>query len=110
MKIDFNRIVETNIPNFKGGDGHYILKQFADEKTKIMMGRLQPGCSIGLHRHEGNCEVIYVLSGEGTCLYEGEVETLKPGDVHYCPIDKEHSLMNKGTEDLTFFAIVPEHH
>lgn len=109
MKIDFNKIAEGIVPNFKGGEGMYIRRLYSDGKVKIMMGKLRPGHSIGLHRHEGSSEVFYILSGEGTCLYEGEQEILRPGDVHYCPMGKEHTLMNKGSEDLMFFAVVPEH-
>ena len=44
MKIDFNKIEKTIVPNFKGGEGRYIMKQFADDKVKIMLGKLEPGC------------------------------------------------------------------
>ena len=53
---------------------------------------------------------MYILSGVATYVFEGEEETVLPGQVHYNPMGKEHTLMNKGTEDLTFFAVVPEHH
>ena len=39
-----------------------------------------------------------------------EEETVNPGEVHYNPMGKEHTLMNKGKEELTFFAVVAEHH
>ena len=110
MKIDFKQLQETIVPNFKGGEGRYIMRQFADEKCKIMLGRLEPGCSIGLHRHTLNCEIMYILSGQATYICEGEKEVVNPGEVHYNPMDKEHTLMNCGQEDLTFFAVVPEHH
>jgi len=110
MKIDFNKIEETVVPNFKGGEGHYIMKQFADDKVKIMFGKLEPGCSIGLHTHELNCEIMYILSGVATYIYEGEEEILLPGQVHYNPMNKQHTLINKEKEDLTFFAVVAEHH
>lgn len=110
MKIDFKNIEEKIVPNFKGGEGRYIMKQFADEKVKIMYGKLEPGCSIGLHQHELNCEIMYILSGQATYVYEGQEEIVNPGEVHYNPMDKEHTLLNKGKEDLTFFAVVAEHH
>ena len=43
MKIDFKNIEEKIVPNFKGGEGRYIMKQFADEKVKIMYVKLEPG-------------------------------------------------------------------
>jgi len=110
MKIDFKQIEETIVPNFKGGEGRYIMRQFADDKCKIMYGKLEPGSSIGLHRHELNCEIMYILSGQATYIYEGEVEVVNPGEAHYNPMGKEHTLMNNGTEDLIFFAVVAEHH
>ena len=41
--------------------------------------------------------------------YEDTKEKLYPGDCHYCPQGATHSLSNEGTEDLIFFAVVPEH-
>ena len=82
MKIDFKNIEEKIVPNFKGGEGRYIMKQFA----------------------------MYILSGQATYVYEGQEEIVNPGEVHYNPMDKEHTLLNKGKEDLTFFAVVAEHH
>ncbi len=110
MKIDFKDIEETIVPNFKGGEGRYIMRHYTDDKVKIMFGRLEPGCSIGLHRHEGNSEIMYILSGVATYIYEGEEEVVMPGQVHYNPQGRQHTLINRGTEDLTFFAVVPEHH
>ena len=31
-----------------------------------MYSTLRPGASTGLHTHEGNCEIIYVVSGTAT--------------------------------------------
>ena len=74
-----------------------------------MRGLLAPGSSIGLHTHEGNSEMIYILSGTGKVLYDGEYEPLAPGDCHYCPMGHAHSLINDSNGDLVFFAVVPEH-
>ena len=109
MIIDFNKIEDTIIPQFKGGEGRYIMRHYTDEKVKIMFGRLEPGSSIGLHRHETNSEVMYILSGVATFICEGEEETVMPGQVHYNPMGMQHTLINRGNEDVTFYAVVPEH-
>ena len=101
MIIDFKEIEEQILPSFKGGEKEMHARIFSDDKAKIMCNRLQPGASIGYHKHEQNCEIIYLLKGEITLL---------PGQVHYCPIGHSHSLMNKTKEELQFFAVVPEHH
>ena len=108
MKIEFKKMEEKELANFKGGEKVFRPKKFDDGSAKIMYGTLEPGASIGLHRHEGNSEIIYVLAGVGTMLYDGEEELLYPGDAHYCPEGHIHSFINKGTEDLVFFAVVPE--
>ena len=110
MKIDFNDIAETILPHFKGGEGQYIMKHYTDQNVKIMLGRLQPGSSIGLHTHEQNSEIIYILTGVATFICEGLEETLIPGQVHYNPMGKQHTLINRSQQDITFFAVVPEHH
>ena len=65
MKVEFGAIEETAIPGFKGGEGVTHARMFADGRNRIMRGRLEPGCSIGLHTHEGSSEIVYVLSGTG---------------------------------------------
>lgn len=109
MVIDYSKIEEKAMPNFKGGEKIFNVKMFADENNKIMQGRLEPGASIGLHTHQDNSEIIYILEGKGKVLYNGEYLPLKAGDVHYCNMGSEHSLINDSDADLKFFAVVPEH-
>lgn len=106
MKINFD-IMETQvIPQFKGGKGDFIVKMFNDESGKILLGKLEPGSEIGYHKHEGNCEIIYIISGNGKCRYDDTEETLSAGDCHYCPEGHSHALINNGVENLEFFAVV----
>lgn len=109
MIIHFNEMAETVLENFKGGEGTLISKMFTDPTNKIMFARLQPHSHVGLHTHEGNSEIIFILSGTGKVLYDGGYEALQPGSCHYCPMDHEHSLINDSDEELVFYAIVPEH-
>ena len=107
MLIDFNAMEEQVIPHFLGGEGTFRPRMRVDENGKIMRAALEPGSSIGLHTHETSSEIIYILSGTGKVLYDGEYIPLKAGDCHYCPKGHAHSLMNDGGEDLAFFAVVP---
>ena len=109
MIIPFDTMPDTVLDRFNGGDGSFVAKMFYDGKCKILRGLLRPGCSIGMHTHAANSEAIYVLSGVGTMLFDDTVETLRPGDCHYCPQGHSHSFRNEGSEDLVFFAVVPEH-
>ena len=108
MIIDFKHMEEQILPNFKGGEKAYAVKKFTDDRNMIMHGRLESGASIGLHTHEGNCEIIQILSGNGKVKYDDTEEKLSAGSCHYCPKGHSHSLINDGDEDLVFFAVVPE--
>lgn len=107
MLIPFETMESTVIKNMRGGEKEVSAKMFTDERNRIMYGRLIPGASIGIHTHEGNSEIMYILSGSGKVLYDGECETLSPGVCHYCPKGHSHSLINDSDGDLIFFAIVP---
>lgn len=109
MKIDFGQLEEKTLLQFKGGVGEFRPRMYTDENNKVMKGLLPPGSSIGLHTHDTGSEIIYILSGSGKVLYDGEYETLSAGACHYCPMGHSHSLINDSDGDLTFFAVVPEH-
>lgn len=109
MIIDFERMSEQTLHNFKGGERDTAVRMFVDENNRIMLGRLEPGASIGLHRHEDSSEIIFIREGRGKALFEGKYEALEAGDVHYCPKGCEHSLINDSEENLIYFAVVPSH-
>ncbi|MDD4125312.1 MAG: cupin domain-containing protein [Eubacteriales bacterium] len=107
MIIDFGKIPEKELVNFRGGEKAYNTRMFDDGINKIMLGRLVPGASIGLHTHDTSCEVIYFLSGTGKAIYDGITEEVFAGICHFCPKGHSHSLQNDGMEDLVFVAAVP---
>lgn len=108
MLIDFTALPEAVIPHMYGGEGEVHANMYASPAMKIMKGKLPPGASIGLHPHKGSSEIVYILSGTGKALCQGETESLVPGSCHYCPQGQTHSLINDSGEDLVFFAVVPE--
>lgn len=110
MLINFNEIETKELKTFKGGEKSVFMQMFSDENNKVARIRLEPGASIGLHRHEGTSETIYVVEGNGEMLEEdGQIVPLKPGDCSYCPEGAEHSLRNPGETDLIVFAVIPSH-
>lgn len=108
MTIDFKKTEEKLIDGFKGGKGPFFSKLIDDGKVKIMYNRLPAGSTIGLHKHEGNCEVMYVTKGEITFICDGKEETAKTGEAHYCPDGHNHCAENRTDVDAEFFAIVPQ--
>ena len=106
MIIDFNKIKEDVKPNFKNGNKEYRVKDYSDDLNKIMLGKLIPGASIGLHTHEVNSEIIHITEGSGITIYDGVEYEVKKGDVLYCKKGHSHSLINNSNSDLLFFAVV----
>ena len=109
IRFVFDDIPETHLPHFKGGDGDFFASMYTDQQNKILKGRLPEGSTIGQHIHEGSSEIIFILSGSGTVILDGEKAAIAAGDCHYCPQGHGHSLINDGTEDLIFYAVVPCH-
>ena len=107
MKIDWDALTEVQIPGLNGGEGTVSAKMFADSAGKILYSRLPAGASIGLHRHESNCEINYVIAGAGIAVCDGAEEVLQPGVCHYCPPGSAHSIRCTGADDLVLFTVVP---
>ena len=57
------------------------------------------------HSHDYEHEV-YIVSGTGEVLLEGEYRPLKEGDVVYVPADEEHQF-RAGPEGMRFLCLVP---
>lgn len=110
MKIDFNAMETQIIPHMRGGEKEMRAEITQDNLCKIMHGRLIPGGTVGFHCHETDSEILYVISGEANFLCdEGRIEIVRAGECHYCPRGTSHSLRNLGTEDVVFFAVIPQH-
>lgn len=107
MKIDFEKIPEEHIVGFKGGEGKLDTRSYVDENARIMYSTLRPGASSGKHRHIDSFEVMYVISGELTVHYDEVEETIRVGQVHYCPKEHSHWFENKTDHDVIYLAIVP---
>ncbi len=98
--------------NMRGGNGaieiRHILKQDQMKGKCRLFGRIviKPGCSIGLHRHDDEEEVYYIVEGEGVFDDNGAKQPVKAGDVTLTGDGASHSIENTGTADLVVMAVV----
>ncbi|HHT16056.1 MAG: cupin domain-containing protein [Christensenellales bacterium] len=96
----------------KGGTGnfinHHILEkdEFYDKGRYYALCRLAPGDSVGLHTHTGEMEICHFISGKGTVLSAGKEYPVGPGDTNIVLDGEEHAVINTGTEDLVYTAII----
>lgn len=100
------------VNNMRGGKGSAevlrVLKKDEFHDKGRLFGKiiLKPGMSIGLHKHVGDCEAYYILSGKGLVSDNGKNETVSDGDLVFTDNGETHSIENTGDEDLAFIALV----
>ncbi len=97
--------------NFKGGEGHVLMKDLSCGKKpanfKVCCEMvLEKGCSIGFHVHEGDSEIICILEGEGICTDGGADVPVRAGDAIVCREGEGHALRNECDRPLRYFAFV----
>ena len=104
--IDFNAMEIDTMSNFKGGEGDIYMKMLVDGKNKFMYCTIPSGSSVGSHTHDADMEIVYVLQGEATILFDGVEQVYTKGMAHYCQKGHGHTISNKGVEDLVTFNVV----
>ncbi len=107
MLIDFDDLEPVTIQRMNGGEGAVFARLSATERTRVIVTRMPPGSSIGMHVQSSGDDVNYVLEGKGTAVCDGRKERLEPGVCHVCPMGGEHSIMNDGDTDLVLLTVVP---
>ncbi|MBQ3692435.1 MAG: cupin domain-containing protein [Clostridia bacterium] len=106
MLIDFNAMKEITVDNMNGGEGSVCAKMFVNESGKVIVSRILPKSSIGLHLQTTGNDINFVVSGFGKAVCGGEEEVLSPGVCHYCPKGEEHTIINTGEEKLVLYTVV----
>ena len=104
MNINFNDIPTSTMTGLHGGEGDVVAKIYACDKGKVIPCRIQPGASIGLHRHESETELCYVLYGTGVACCDGAEEALATDICHICPAGSEHTITNTGSVELVMLT------
>ena len=100
------------VTNLRGGIGDITMFHFLTEQEARGSGRLfaklviEPGNSIGTHKHEGDMEAFYILKGKGLVSDGGTEVIMEAGDCHICPDGHTHSLKNVGEDSLELIAII----
>ena len=99
--------------HMRDGDGTVKLTSFIEGPAELNdKGRLfskitlEPGCSIGFHVHDKDAELFYFVRGTGEYNDNGEIVTVKAGDVAICPTGTGHGIANTGDENLELVAVI----
>ncbi|MGJ8455728.1 cupin domain-containing protein [Pseudothermotoga sp. U03pept] len=112
MVIKPNSMRRENITKMRGGDGEVQILHLLEKESLLGKARLfakltvKPGSSIGLHKHENEFEIFYVLSGEGIFNDNGTRITVQAGDICLTNSGENHSIENTSEQNLELLAII----
>ena len=67
---------------------------------------IEPGCSIGVHVHDAEEEIFYIIEGTAKADDNGEEVELRPGDSLLTGGGRCHGIENIGNSTLRLFAVV----
>ena len=100
------------LTSFKGGAGDVTMFHFLTEQEARGAGRLfsktviEPGNSIGVHKHEGEMETYFILKGKALVSDDGAEAVLEAGDCNVCLDGQSHSIKNVGEDTLEYISII----
>lgn len=106
-----DQVIESKC--IRGGIGEVEMHKIAQNDAELYnKGRLfnrmviAPGNTIGEHKHEGDNEIFYFLSGTGEYNDNGTIVQVGPGDTTVCNDGEMHGLKNTGDVPLEFIALI----
>jgi len=67
-----------------------------------MFGLLVPGSQVPYHYHKIRESVLFIISGEGFEIIEGEEFKVKAGDILFIPAGEKHAIINRSEQDLRY--------
>lgn len=94
-------------------EGHFAFKRDGSPESfaikEIGWLTLEPGESIGYHKHDSNEDAYIIISGVGTFKdTDGQEYEVTEGDVTIVRNGQSHALTNTGTEDLIILDVIAQ--
>jgi len=107
-----NALISEQKVSHMGGKGAVTVtpmltpEQFYGKGRSFSRVAIPPGSSIGAHRHRGDFEAYYILSGTGEFHDNGQVAAVFSGDLCYTPEGFSHGITNTGKETLELISLI----
>lgn len=102
----------ASVTGLRGGIGelyqeHILEKEETAGRTDLFcVFTIEPGRTIGLHTHDTNAEVYYVMEGEIEVNQNGELHTVRVGDVVFTADGQSHSVANNTNQTAKMLAVI----
>jgi mannose-6-phosphate isomerase-like protein (cupin superfamily) len=103
-------------PEMRGGNGTVRIEHLFEAGTELksptrLCARLylEPGVSIGFHRHENEEEIFVIVKGEGEIDDNGTLRQVAAGDSVLTGNGAGHAVRNTGSETLEILAVISKY-
>ncbi len=103
LASEARKVIEERCHN---GEGSIIFREVfkkEDFRSSIQFlheTEILPDSTIGYHKHEGNEEIYYIISGKGLMTVDGHEKEIGPGDAVITHSGSSHGLKNMGSTNL----------
>jgi len=89
----------------KAGEKFQMINVAQDDTVSLVLVRFAEGAEVKPHFHKTHDEIVYVIKGSGQMLVNSKWIDVKPGTVHFNPMNKVHSTRNTGKDPLVVLSI-----
>ena len=103
-------------PEMRGGNGTVRIEHLFEPGTELKAPTrlcaklyLEPGVSIGFHRHENEEEIFVIVKGEGEIDDNGTLRQVAAGDSVLTGNGAGHAVRNTGNETLEILAVIAKY-
>lgn len=83
----------------------------SSKHTQVVVMDVKPGEDIGLETHPNEDQVLYLISGKGEVLLNGQKSEFNTGDCVIVPAGMEHNFTTVGDQSMKIITTYsPPHH
>jgi uncharacterized cupin superfamily protein len=110
MTVDASAVVPVENARVRGGSGSVFSRPLIADShlgsaiAGLALNRLPPGGSVGVHRHDGEEDFYFCVSGIGVVHDNGVDKPFFPGVFQITRSGETQGLRNTGAEDLVFLG------
>ena len=103
-------------PEMRGGNGTVRIEHLFEPGTELKSPTrlcaklyLEPGVSIGFHRHESEEDIFVIVKGQGEIDDNGTSRQVAAGDSVLTGNGAGHAVKNTGSETLEILAVISKY-
>ena len=82
------------------GQKSQMIKIAENDTMSAFVIQMMPGAELGPHYHNTHDEIEYIIRGTAQLLVDEKWVDIKPGSIHFNPMEKVHAARNTGNEPL----------